>query len=123
MPNTHASVAHTTIANIAALTATMASCELEPKSTILVIVSATVAFTFVIRNTPRKLKTAAIKIAALADIQRVTTQVAMALGASVQPFTMITPSVRMTATNRSGLSVICCQKYCKERSIFTLSIK
>ena len=72
---------------------------------------ATVAFNILIRNTPRKLKAAAIRIAARADIQRVTTQVAMAFGASVQPFTKITPMVRSTARNKSGLDDTCSQKY------------
>ena len=44
------------------------------------------------------------------DIDLVTTQVAMALGASVHPFTKITPSVRSTANISSGLSIICPQK-------------
>ena len=105
IPKYHAAVAHTTIANRAALNATMASWELEPKSTIFVIVSATVAFTILIKRTPRKLKTAAIKIAAPGGIQRVTTQVAMAFGASVHPLTRITPRVRTTAKSSSGFPI------------------
>ena len=57
------------------------------------------------RKTPRKLKSAAIQMALLADIHRVTTQVAIALGASVQPLTSMTPKVRMTAAINSGVSV------------------
>ena len=57
----------------------------------------------VITKTPRKLKTAAIMIAGRAPMLRVETQVAMALGASVQPLTKITPRVKMTVTARTGL--------------------
>ena len=77
-----------------------------PKSTIFVIVSATVALSSVMTNTPRKLNSAAMRIAAFGGIHLVTTQVAMALGASVQPFTNITPSVRVTAIKSNGLAVI-----------------
>ena len=73
-------------------------------------------------NTPRKLNTAAIRIAPRADMHRVTTQVAMALGASVQPLTRITPSVSSTATNSSGLAVISPQKYPNDRSMASSSV-
>ena len=106
IPKNHASVAHTTIANSAALSATIASCEFVPKSTILVIVIATFELTMLITKTPRKLNTAARSIAALADRHLVTTQVAIALGASVQPLTSITPIVNKTATMSRGLSAI-----------------
>jgi hypothetical protein len=76
-----------------------------------------VAFTRLIINTPKKLKTAAIKIASLGERQRVTTQVAIALGASVQPLTKITPKVSTTAIKRSGFDIICSQKYEKDKSI------
>jgi hypothetical protein len=81
------------------------------------MVSATVALTRLITNTPKKLKTAAIRIASLGGRQRVTTQVAIALGASVQPFTRITPSVSATAIKRSGFSIICSKKYEKDKSM------
>src|SRR5699024_5961681 len=89
IPKAQANVAHNTMANRAAQRATMASYEFSPKSTILVMVSATVALSILIRNTPRKLQTAAIKMAARTGMHRVTTQVAIALGASVQPLTRI----------------------------------
>ena len=63
------------------------------------------AFTIVITNTPRKLNTAAIKIAALGDMDLVDTQVAIALGASVQPFTRITPNVNATVIASTGLEI------------------
>ena len=106
MPNTQASVAQSTIANSAALRAMIARSGSLPKSTILVMVSATVAFSRVITKTPRKLNSAAMRIAALGGIHLVTTQVAMALGASVQPFTRMTPKVSITAINSSGFAVI-----------------
>jgi hypothetical protein len=61
-------------------------------------------------NTPKKLNTAAIKIAFLAVIERVETHVAMAFGASVQPFTNMTPNVRTAVINRGGLDMICVRK-------------
>ena len=67
------------------------------------MVCATVALSMVMISTPRKLKTAAIKIAAPGVMERVETQVAMALGASVQPLTRMTPSVSRTETARVGL--------------------
>jgi len=54
-------------------------------------------------KTPRKLKIAAIKIASPGFIDLVDTQVAMALGASVQPFTKITPRTSVAVINRVGL--------------------
>ena len=58
-------------------------------------------------STPRKLKNAAISTALRADIERVDTQVAMALGASVQPLTRITPIVKITVINNGTLRVSC----------------
>src|SRR5699024_1144779 len=48
---------------------------------------------------------------------RVVTQVAMALGASVQPLTKMTPRVRRVVTSRAGLVVIPCKKVANEISI------
>jgi hypothetical protein len=67
------------------------------------MVSATALLTIVISKTPRKLKTAAIMIALLGEIDLVDTQVAIALGASVQPFTKITPIINTTVINKAGL--------------------
>jgi hypothetical protein len=53
-------------------------------------------------NTPRRLKIAAMMMDAPGRIARVETQVAMALGASVQPFTIMTASVRIVVTIRAG---------------------
>ena len=78
------------------------------------MVAATLAFTMVITRTPRKLKTAAIKMALRALIARVETQVAMALGASVQPFTSTTPSFSATVTARTGFAASCARNSLRE---------
>ena len=52
---------------------------------------------------PARLHTAAVKIAAHGDMQRVVMQVAMALGASVHPLTRITPSVSSVIISSGGL--------------------
>ena len=56
----------------------------------------------VMTRTPRKLKMAAMMIAGRGRMARVETHVAMALGASVQPLTRITASVRMLVTISVG---------------------
>ena len=71
------------------------------------MVAATLAFTMVITRTPRKLKTAAIKMALRALIAR-------ALGASVQPFTSTTPSVSATVTARTGFAASCARNSLRE---------
>jgi hypothetical protein len=88
---------------MAAQSAAIASWEFPPKSTILYIVCATVAFSMVMKNTPKKLKTAAIIMALPGRIDLVDTQVAIAFGASVQPFTNITPRTRTIVINSAGL--------------------
>ena len=69
------------------------------------MVCATVALSIVITNTPRKLNTAAMKIAARGPMERVEMQVAIAFGASVHPLTRITPNVSTTVTISAGLDV------------------
>ena len=49
-------------------------------------------------------------------MQRVVTQVAMALGASVQPLTKITPSVSNVVTSNAGLVRTCWIKVMNETS-------
>ena len=66
---------------------------------------ATVAFTEVIIKIPAKFKTAAIIIAVLGLKERVETHVAIAFGASVQPFTRITPRVSSETTKSGKLCV------------------
>ena len=62
---------------------------------------------WVMMNTPRKLNTALVRMAARTDRHRVAMQVAMALGASVQPLTKMTPRVSTTVTARTGLEQNC----------------
>ena len=54
-------------------------------------------------STPKKFSTAAIRMAARGPMLRVDMQVAMALGASVQPLTRTTPSVSTQVTARREL--------------------
>ena len=59
-------------------------------------------------------------IAALGVMALVDTQVAMALGASVQPLTRITDSVRITVTKRTGFEKSCCIKSVRVMVIFCI---
>ena len=61
---------------------------------------------------------ALIQIAVRTFIQRVDTQVAIALGASVHPLTKITPSVSATVTAMTGLENTSWQKLENDTSIF-----
>jgi hypothetical protein len=70
-------------------------------------------------STPKKLKTAAIRIAEPGPIERVDTHVAMAFGASVQPFTKITPSVNRVMINSAGLDIVCSKKLISVIVIFS----
>ena len=81
------------------------------------MVMATVEFTIVITITPAKLQTAAMMIASSTSIDRVETQVAIALGASVHPFTKITHRIRKTVIIKAGLPRTCFQKKANERSM------
>ena len=81
------------------------------------MVIATVELISVITRTPAKLHTAAMIMARSTSIDRVETQVAMAFGASVHPFTKITHSVSMTVIRRAGLARTWCQKNENDRSI------
>jgi hypothetical protein len=94
MPKYQASTAHKTIENIAAERAITLTFSSVPKSTILITVSVTDAPALPDTITPIKLKTADMNIALPTLIHRVVTQVAIAFGASVKPFTNITPRVR-----------------------------
>lgn len=78
---------------------------MSPKFAILYIVSTTVELINVIINTPKKLKIAAIIIAFFGFIDLVETQVAMAFGASVHPFTNITPKINTETKNKIGFSI------------------
>ena len=120
IPNHHASTAQNTIANIAAVRAVSAACELLPKSTILYIVSTTVELIRVISNTPRKLNIAANNIDFLGESDLVETQVAIAFGASVQPFTSITPNINEVIINNFGFAIISFKNSAKVMVIYFL---
>ena len=110
MPKNDAVTLYTTMDKSAAHSAISASCVFVPKSTMLLMVEATELLICVMMNTPRKLNAALIQMAPRTLMQRVVTHVAMALGASVQPLTKMTPSVNMMVMNSTGLEVIACQK-------------
>ena len=92
-----------------------------PKSTICEMVLATLALKCVMMSTPRKLNAALMRMAARAGMQRVVTQVAMALGASVHPLTKMAPSARITVTARTGFDTSWPRKVENVTSIYGLS--
>ena len=102
-PNAHAATPHTMIATIAAMSAMMAAWLSPPKSTMWKMVLATPEDTSVITRRPKKLQIAAMMMAGVGFMQRVETTVAMALGASVAPLTMMTPILSRVTTNNKGL--------------------
>ena len=88
-----------------------------PKSTMLLIVEATEAFTLVMISTPRKLNAALMRIAGRGLMHRVVMHVAIAFGASVHPLTKITPSVRRAVISSAGDDESCRKKSANETSI------
>jgi len=60
-------------------------------------------------STPKKLNTAAMMIDILGLNERVEMQVAIALGASVQPLTNTTPNVKTVVIIKAGLDMSCCK--------------
>ena len=101
MPKHQASPAQRTMAVMAAHRAVRAALGPPPKEAMEYTVSATEAFTEVTHSTPRKLHTDAISTAGRKGRAPVTTAPAMALGASVQPFTSRTARVSRTVPNRA----------------------
>lgn len=91
IPKNHAVTAHTIIVIIDAHKVRQAVSGFLPKSAIPVIVSTTLPLIKDITVTPRKFITDARKIAFSGLIDLVEIQVAIAVGASVQPLTVITP--------------------------------
>ena len=85
-----------------------------PKSTILLMVEATLALIWVMIRTPKKLQMALMIMADRTRMHRVVTQVAMELGASVQPLTKMTPNVRATVIAKPGFEVTCWRKDARE---------
>ena len=98
----------------AAHSATSAMVVSPQKSTILLMVEATLALIWVMIRTPKKLQMALMIMADRTRMHRVVTQVAMALGASVQPLTKMTPSVRATVIAKTGFEVTCWRKDARE---------
>ena len=94
-------LSHPDIAYLAA-SAVSAAWLAPPKATILKMVSATADDTAVMAARPTKLQTAAIAMAGPGLMAFVPTTVAIALGASVAPFTTVAPSVRTTMRASTG---------------------
>ena len=103
IPKAQDKVAHMIIAVIAAQSAVIELLVFLSKFTIFFIVKATFAFNRVMVITPRKLKKADINIALLIFIHLVATQVAIEFGASVHPFTNITPKVSKNVMAKEGV--------------------
>ena len=103
MPKYQATVPHTMMATIAAMSAMSACWESPPKSTMLKMVCATAAVNRDSTSKPRKLQTAAMTMANFGFMARVDTTVAIALGASVAPFTTMTPMFNRVTTTKIGL--------------------
>ena len=70
------------------------------------IVLATAVLTDVMATSPIKLHTAAMIIAGVGRIARVPTTVAIALGASVAPFTTVAPKHNTMMSNNTGFATI-----------------
>ena len=102
MPSAHAATPQTMMATIAAAKATRAAWLSPPKSTILKMVDATAVDTAVIPKRPTRLQPAAMTMAGVGRIALVPTTVAMALGASVAPLTMVAPTHSTTMRARIG---------------------
>ncbi len=103
MPRYQVATPQTMMATIAAASASNAAWLSPPKFTMPKMVFATAALTEVTTIKPMKLHAAAIMIAVFGLMLRVPTTVAMALGASVAPFTTVAPRVRTRTTARTGL--------------------
>ena len=76
-----------------------------------------IRFIIVITRMPKKLQTAAIRIAARGEIDLVEIAVAIAFGASVHPLTKITPNVNIIVKKNAGFSIIYFRKSTKPISM------
>ena len=103
MPKSQATLPHTMMATMAAMSVTSALCASPPKSTMPKMVCATAGEIADMTSKPTKLQIAAMMMARRGFMARVDTAVAMALGASVAPFTMMTPMLSRVTTIKSGL--------------------
>ena len=110
IPKAQAPTAQVTIPTQPAARATRASWLLLPKSTIPRIVSATAVEMRHIATKPTKLHTTLMIIAWLTLIERVPTASAIALAASVAPFTKMHPKTRTMTRAKNGLATIISKK-------------
>lgn len=103
IPKNQQKVPHAMEAIIAAISASRATLvSSDPKLTILNIVAATSEETEVIRIRPTKFATAAMPKAVPGFMHRVDTAVAIALGASVAPETIVTKMTNTIITTNAG---------------------
>lgn len=102
IPNFHAAVAQVTIAKRAAHNAINASLELPPKSGNFINCLCDLCVEHCHYKYAEKVEYAAIIIAARGLIALVETHVAIAFGASVQPFTSITARVKIVVISKAG---------------------
>ena len=87
------------------------------------MVDATDELIIVMSSTPKKLKTALMMMAGRILMLRVVTAVAIALGASVQPLTKMTPKVSKTVTAKMGFETTCATNCASETSNRVLPIQ
>ena len=105
MPKAHAATPHTTMATMAALSATRAAWLSPPKSTMPEMVSATAVETATDPARPRKLQATLRAMAPSKVMDLVPTASAMALAASVAPLTKIVAPTRTMESRSSGFVV------------------
>ena len=104
MPKIQAPTPQATMPTVAAARAMSAACVSPPKSTMPLIVSATAVEMKLIATRPTKLQMTLMAMAASTPMDRVPTGSAMALAASVAPFTKMVPSTRAITIARNGFS-------------------
>ena len=104
MPNTHASDDHVTMDTVAAARAMSATWASPPKSTMPLMVSATAVEKSVMPTSPRKLVMTLIQMAASTPMARVPMGSAIALAASVAPFTKMVPITSRITSAKNGLA-------------------
>ena len=105
--------AHETMATAAAASATKAAWSSPPKSTIPLIVSATAVEMSDMPARPMKLQTTLMRMALSTSMARVPTGSAMALAASVAPFTKMMPRTSTITIARNGFDTTVSQNVWK----------
>ena len=119
MPKYQATTPQTMMATIAAASATSAAWLSPPKSTMPKIVLATAVLTAVMTTKPMKLQTAAMMMAGVGRMAFVPTTVAMALGASVAPLTIVAPRQSSKMSPSTGFATIAAATAASVTSIWT----